>query len=225
MAVFTWLKRRWILIGLLVAVTVFTCGGVLFWRMIDERMSVMSSSCGSFGHGFWWREQEYSILVGWPKEPASRAKPAIVLLLHWPNTILGQEPATRFNYSSSHSGSGVDGASDWKFEITGAVQLQKDREIQFSYSASGDEKQPTEKFEADGKVFDAEDGRVFLVDMTSPVPTVVQLRADLETIVRNPATIADPNPIDTRPVIREALAKLRGQHPEVRAFLEGSRLK
>ena len=197
---------------LLLACAVLSLSGWLVFRWVTSPRELPVSSHGHFGDGFWWSEGRYSAIVGWPSKPPELNRPVFVVLVRYPPGTV----STSFSHHAAHAD------RDWEVEVTGSVERADGRRFAARYSASA--KDPVERFVSDGREFSAAAGRLFLVDLTGAEPSVVQVPADLDGVVRNPAGGSDPTPIDPTPSVREALGKLRERHEEVRRFLDGSPL-
>jgi len=204
---------------LLVALAAFAASAYGAWVLIENQRKAAlaefgrASSSGQISGGFWWTVDSYTAFVGWPSQPPAYNKPVFMLLLHYP-------PETPSNNYSHHDTRLSD--DDWEIATEATAEF-KDGRFKAQYAVSA--KDPTEKFLFDGKSYSPDAGRLFLIDLTGPSPTIKQFPADLPALIQNPATASNPTPVDPTPQIRDALNKLREQNPEVRQFLEGSSLK
>jgi hypothetical protein len=107
--------------------------------------------------------------------------------------------------------------------MNGSVVFADGRRFAASYSVSAND--PVARFVADGKEFSSAMGRVFLVDLAGPEPSIVQVHSDLVGVVQNPANASGSLPADPTPSLRKAVNQLQEQHDDVRRFLIDSALK
>lgn len=197
----------------LLAFAALGTAGWLLYRTFRPPSAELTSSHGHFGDGFWWGEGHDSAVVCWPTKPAEINRPAFMVLLRLPDGV------TAIN----HGHRAMVGGSEYEIELTASVDLATGRNFKGRYFAT--DKAPGEQIVFDGKEYPTTAGRLILVDLTGAEPSVVQVPADLKSVLQNPASPSDPTTTDPRPAIRAALSQLRSRHEEVRRFLDGSPLK
>jgi hypothetical protein len=96
-------------------------------------------------------------------------------------------------------------------EISPVQQDGRGNEYRFAYKVAGDPL--AERFEAGGRAFKPEDGRVFLVDLTADPPELTQVNADLAGLFPHPDRDLGTD------VLKAAVAKLSEREEAVRRFL------
>lgn len=203
--------RPLILVGTLIACAAIGYG---VWALVENQWTATwleragHRSEGHFKEGFWWTERYYTAIVGWPTQPPTYHKPVFLLFVHYPPGMKSSDYSIHNNQMSE---------DDWDIGMEATAEFKDGRRFVARYAVSAND--PIEKFEVDGRVYSAEAGRVFLVDLTGTSPAVKQRNFDLTKLMSNPASESQPISNDQIAQLRVALAKLRAEEAEVRSFL------
>lgn len=164
---------------------------------------------GTFsGHGGgldrpWWGEGDAAVMLHWPRNGGPLGRTIWMVVARYPR-------GARSSGLSSKTNS--DGTK-WETETKVTVQFASGQTMVLRHAASSQD--PVEHFTAGEQQFKADAGRLFLLDLTTQPPRVVQVKADLAAAMPRPQSDIDP-----RPEFKVALAKLREKHAEVGRFLD-----
>jgi hypothetical protein len=154
-----------------------------------------------------YEDGDLEVLLPMSAFPGKPLGPAFVLILR----LVAKGPRL--------SDGAVAGSTD-HLVINPTQYDSKGRKFRFEYTVNIDErgeiirdKPPVEAFSASGKKYTAEEGRVFLVDLTADPPTVSQVKLEVADVLPRPDQ--DPSLED----LKAAVEKLAGKEKVVRDFV------